>query len=193
VEKTRGFARARLQGIQGGIVTLLAVIGIRPNHVTIAGFLVAAGSGYLASSGSLRLAGAVYLVGSALDALDGALARRTGRVSRFGAFLDSLLDRAGEGALLLGLAAYFSGTGNQSAVVLTVAALLGSLLVSYARARGEGLGVSARSGIAPRPFRVILLAVGLIALRPEWALATIAVLSAVTVSQRVIEIWRAEE
>ena len=185
-------ARARLDGVQGVIVAPLAAIGVHPNHVTIAGFLIASGSGWLAWGGSLRFAGAVYLLGSALDALDGALARRTNTASRFGAYFDSLLDRAGEGVLLLGLAAYFAGTGDQRGVVLVVAALLGSLLVSYARARGEGLGVAARSGVAPRPVRVVLLAVGLILLVPEWALAAVATLSVATVVQRTVEVWRAD-
>ena len=99
----------------------LAAMGVRPNHVTLAGFLIAAGSGYLAWEGSLQLAGALYLFGSSLDALDGALARRTRTTSVFGAFFDSLLDRASEGALLLGLAVYLARTGDDPPVVFCAA------------------------------------------------------------------------
>jgi CDP-diacylglycerol--glycerol-3-phosphate 3-phosphatidyltransferase len=172
-------------------VAPLAAIGVRPNHVTLAGFLIAAGSGYLAWEGSLQLAGALYLFGSSLDALDGALARRTGTTSVFGAFFDSILDRASEGALLLGLAVYFARTGDDTGVALTVATLLSSFLVSYARARGESLGVVARSGIAPRTVRVLVLAVGLIVGFPLPVLALVAAISTVTVVQRTMEVFRA--
>lgn len=177
--------------MQGGLVAPLAAMGVRPNHVTLAGFLIAAGSGYLAWEGSLQLAGALYLFGSSLDALDGALARRTRTTSVFGAFFDSLLDRASEGALLLGLAVYLARTGDDLGVALTVAALLSSFLVSYARARGESLGVATRSGIAPRTVRVLVLAVGLIVGVPLPALAIVTALSAVTVVQRTMEVFRA--
>jgi len=177
--------------VQGGLVAPLAALGVRPNDVTFAGFLIAAGSGYLAWEGSLQLAGALYLLGSSLDALDGALARRTGKTSVFGAFFDSLLDRASEGALLLGLAVYFARTGDDAGVALTVAALLSSFLVSYARARGESLGVAARSGIAPRTVRVLLLAVGLIAGVPLLALGIITAISAITVVQRTVAVSKA--
>ena len=180
-----------LAALQGALVAPLARIGVRPNHVTVVGFLVTAASGYLAWEGSLRLAGAVYLIGSSLDALDGALARKSGTASTFGAYFDSLLDRAGEGVLLLAIAAWFAADADQAGVALAVTALLTSLLVSYARARGEGLGIAARSGIAPRPVRVILLAGGLLLMAPNWALAAIALLSAITVVQRTIEVWRA--
>ena len=183
--------RTLLVAIQGGLVAPLAAIGVRPNHVTFAGFLIAAGSGYLAWQASLQLAGALYLFGSSLDALDGALARRTGMTSLFGAFFDSLLDRASEGALLLGLAVYLARTGDDVGVALAVATLLSSFLVSYARARGESLRVVAHSGIAPRTVRVLVLAVGLIATVPLAALAIVTSLSAVTVVQRTVEVFRA--
>ena len=176
--------------MQGGLVAPLAALGVRPNHVTFAGFLIAAGSGYLVWEGSLQLAGALYLFGSSLDALDGALARRTGTTSVFGAFFDSLLDRASEGALLLGLAVFLAQAGDHAGVALTVAALSSSFLVSYARARGESLGVIVRSGIAPRTVRVLVLAVGLIAGVPLLALGIVTAISTVTVVQRTVAVFR---
>ena len=107
------------------------------------------------------------------------------------AFFDSILDRASEGALLLGLAVYFARTGDDTGVALTVATLLSSFLVSYARARGESVGVVARSGIAPRTVRVLVLAVGLIVGFPLPALALVAAISTVTVVQRTMEVFRA--
>ena len=181
---------ARLAAVQDALVAPLAAVGVRPNHVTAAGFLAAAAAGYLAWEGSLRWAGAVYLIGSSLDALDGALARKSGTASAFGAYFDSLLDRAGEGALLVGVAAWYAADADEAGVALAVAALLTSLLVSYARARAEGLGIAARSGVAPRPVRIVLLAGGLLLLVPGWALAAVALLSAVTVVQRTVEVWR---
>jgi CDP-diacylglycerol--glycerol-3-phosphate 3-phosphatidyltransferase len=176
--------------MQGGLVAPLAALGVRPNHVTFAGFLIAAGSGYLVWEGSLQLAGALYLFGSSLDALDGALARRTGTTSVFGAFFDSLLDRASEGALLLGLAVFLAQAGDHAGVALTVTALSSSFLVSYARARGESLGVIVRSGIAPRTVRVLVLAVGLIAGVPLLALGIVTAISTVTVVQRTVAVFR---
>ncbi len=178
--------------VQNALVVPLAAVGVRPNHVTAAGFLITAVSAYLAWDGSFRVAGAVYLLGSSLDALDGALARKIGAASAFGAFFDSLLDRAGEGVLLLALAAWFAADADPIGAALAVAALLTSLLVSYARARSEGLSVPARSGIAPRPARVVLLGGGLLLLVAHWALAAVAVLSAITVVQRTFEVWRAD-
>lgn len=181
------FLANAVEGIRSPIVRVLAAVGVRPNHLTALGALVAVGAGYAASQGALLPAGLVFLAGSLMDGLDGALARHTDSVSRTGAFLDSVLDRVGEAALLIGLSFYFAQEDDALAVVVTTAALALSMLVSYARARAEGLGLN-RGGIilAPRPVRVAILAVGLVIAQPLIAVIAVAVLSAVSALQRII-------
>lgn len=176
-----------LERIRSPIVRVLAAIGVRPNHLTVLGALIAVGSGYSASQGALQLAGLIFLAGSLMDGLDGALARHTNSVSRTGAFLDSVLDRVGEAALLIGLSLYFAQEGDALAVVATTSALALSMLVSYARARAESLGLN-RGGIipAPRPVRVVILSAGLIIAQPVIAVIAVAALSAVSALQRII-------
>ena len=180
------FANA-IERIRSPIVRVLATVGVRPNHLTVLGALIAVGAGYLASQGTLLPAGLIFLAGSLMDGLDGALARHTDSVSRTGAFLDSVLDRVGEAALLIGLSFYFAREDDVLAVVMTTAALALSMLVSYARARAESLGLNRGSIIpAPRPIRVAILAVGLIIAQPLIAVIAVAALSAVSALQRII-------
>ena len=180
------FANA-IERIRSPIVRVLATVGVRPNHLTVLGALIAVGAGYLASQGTLLPAGLIFLAGSLMDGLDGALARHTDSVSRTGAFLDSVLDRVGEAALLIGLSFYFAREDDVLAVVMTTAALALSMLVSYARARAESLGLNRGSIIpAPRPVRVAILAVGLVIAQPLIAVIAVAALSAVSALQRII-------
>ncbi|MYD36991.1 MAG: CDP-alcohol phosphatidyltransferase family protein [Dehalococcoidia bacterium] len=176
-----------VEKIRSPIVRVLAEVGVRPNHLTVLGALIAVGAGYLASQGALLPAGLVFLAGSLMDGLDGALARHTDSVSRTGAFLDSVLDRVGEAALLIGLSFYFAQEDDTLAVVATAAALALSMLVSYARARAEGLGLN-RGGFipAPRSVRVVILSVGLIVAQPLIGAVAITALSAVSAIQRII-------
>ena len=175
-----------LERIRTPIVRVLAVLGVRPNHLTIFGALVAGVSGYAAGQGMLLPAGLIFLAGSLLDGLDGALARHTGSASRTGAFLDSVLDRVGEAALLIGLIVHFAREDDDLAIVATAAALALSMLVSYVRARAEGLGLN-RGGVilAPRPVRVTILAAGLIIGQPRIAVIAVAALSALSSLQRI--------
>ncbi len=176
-----------VERIRSPIVRVIAAVGVRPNHLTVLGALIAVGAGYAAGQGALLPAGLVFLAGSLMDGLDGALARHTDSVSRTGAFLDSVLDRVGEAALLIGLSFYFAGEDDALAVVLTSAALALSMLVSYARARAESLGLN-RGGIipAPRPVRVAILSAGLIVAQPLIAVIAVAALSGVSALQRII-------
>ena len=176
-----------VEGIRSPIVRVLAAFGVRPNHLTVLGALIAVGAGYLAGQGALLPAGLVFLAGSLMDGLDGALARHTDSVSRTGAFLDSVLDRVGEAALLIGLSFYFAGEDDALAIVLTATALALSMLVSYARARAESLGLN-RGGIilAPRPVRVAILSVGLVVAQPLIAVIAVVALSAVSALRRII-------
>jgi CDP-diacylglycerol--glycerol-3-phosphate 3-phosphatidyltransferase len=108
------------------------------------------------------LAGIAFIVGSIMDTLDGRYSRMSGKGSAFGAFLDSTLDRLEEGIVLIAVGAYFASRGNQVATAATVAAVLGSLMVSYTRARAEALGVECKVGLATRPVRVVILSIGLV-------------------------------
>lgn len=181
------FLADALERIRSPIVHVLAAAGVRPNHLTVLGALIAVAAGYTASQGVLLPAGLIFLAGSLMDGLDGALARHTDSVSRTGAFLDSVLDRVGEAALLIGLSFYFAQEDDLLAVVATTVALALSMLVSYARARAESLGLN-RGGIilAPRPARVAILSAGLIIAQPVIAVIAVAVLSAVSALRRII-------
>ena len=176
----------------------LAALGLTPNAVTILGFSISLGAAGLVGAGFLLAGGAVFLAGSLLDLMDGAVARHTGSVTKFGALLDSVLDRLGEAALLLGLAIYGLradlGEGRLLfLIVVLLLALVTSQTVSYLRARGESLGIATRTGLMTRPERVVLLSLGLIlGLRAlEILLIVIAAVSFLTLCQRLFHIHRA--
>ena len=167
------------------VVRVLARLGVRPNQITVAGTLIClTGAGFVLAD-RLVLGGAVWLVGSALDLIDGALARHQDKVTAAGAFLDSTFDRITEGALFAAIAYHFAQAGDALAAALTVVALLGALLVSYTRARAEALGASCKVGIVTRAERVLLLGLGLCFGLIEPAIYLLVALSAVSVAQRV--------
>jgi CDP-diacylglycerol--glycerol-3-phosphate 3-phosphatidyltransferase len=164
---------------------------VTPNQITVFGALVNVGAACLVVRGDYTAAGIVFLLGSCLDMLDGALARLARMVTPFGAFFDSTLDRAVEGALLAAIAYRFSLDGQNVTVGITVLALLGSLLVSYTRARAEALGLECKVGLASRAERVVLLSLGLVfpVLLP-YAIYLLAALTGITVVQRVVHTYR---
>ncbi len=125
-----------------------------------------------------------------LDAVDGAMARLRGNPSRFGAFLDSVIDRYDELLLLGGLIFYFNNQDNQSGIMLTFLAAMGSVLVSYTRARAEGLGLNAKAGILTRIERAIILIIGLLLAKPIFSVGIIAVLANITAIQRICRVWQ---
>ena len=171
------------------IVLVLARLGISPNHLTVLGLAGNVGAAALAARGQFLAAGLVMLVASALDLLDGALARATGRATPFGAVFDSVIDRLSEAALLAGLAFYYAGRGDREEIVLCIAALTGSLLVSYVRARAQGEGFDLRDGWFTRAERVILLGGGLIISQVRIALWILAVMANLTALQRMYAVW----
>lgn len=176
-------------------VRLLARTAITPNAITWVGFVLAIGAAVLIAGGYLISAGLVLLVAGFLDTLDGALARYTNRVTRFGAVLDATLDRLSEGALLLGVMAFFVGEEETIGVLLAGGALLASLAVSYVRAKAEASGFECRVGFFTREGRVLMLVVGLfLTLLIDKALiismAHIIGLSSLTVVQRLVYVWR---
>ncbi len=171
----------------------LRALGFTANAVTLLGFGLSVVAAYLVGSGWLVAGGVVFLLGGALDLMDGALARLTGTVSPFGALLDSVFDRLGEAALFVGLAVYslredFSDSYQLFFITVVLAALIFSQGVSYLRARGEGLGAFTRAGLMTRTERVVLLGVGLLVQQIEWFLLAIAVVSCITLWQRMFAI-----
>ena len=172
---------------------LLRALRLSPNAVTIIGFAVTVAAAYLVGSGWLVAGGIVFLLGGGLDLMDGALARLTGTASPFGALMDSVFDRLGEASLFVGLAVYgvradFSQDYLMFFITVLLLALIFSQGVSYLRARGEGLGIFTRAGLMTRPERVVLLGVGLIVDQIEWFLLAIAVVSCLTLIQRMLTI-----
>ena len=160
-------------------------LGASANQVSVAGFALNVVAAALVVTGDLVAAGALYLFAGLLDLLDGVLARTGGQPTRFGAFLDSTLDRASEGVVFAAIGYRFAIEGSAVDAGIVVLALLGSFLVSYVRARAEGLGAECRVGIATRAERVVLVALGLLSgLLPE-AIRLVALLTAVTVAQRI--------
>ena len=176
------------------IVRFLTRTSITPNTITCFGFLISVGAAILIGTGHLFAAGFVVLVAGIFDIMDGALARSTGRTTRFGAILDSTLDRAAEAVLLIAILVMYAAEQSIVGVLVTGVAWLGSLLVSYIRARAEGMGIECKVGIFTRPERVVLLTLGLLLSQFDNALlitlVIIAVLSWVTAGQRMLYVWQ---
>ncbi|HEX5397219.1 MAG TPA: CDP-alcohol phosphatidyltransferase family protein [Candidatus Limnocylindria bacterium] len=151
------------RAILAPIVRVAMALHVTPNTITVIGLLIVAVAAILVASGQLLLGAVVVTAGSALDAVDGALARANGGGTAFGSFLDSTLDRAGEAILYTGIAGYFLRFSDDPTwpVLATIVALGGSFMVSYARARAEGIGLTADVGLAPRTERVVLIVAGI--------------------------------
>ncbi len=165
-------------------------LGLTPNAVTVLGFLGNCIVALVLARGWERPGGVLVLLVNAFDMLDGALARVQNRQTRFGAFLDSTLDRYSEGALLFGVAALYLRRGHPLAAALAWIALVGSFMVSYARARAEGLGLDAEVGVLARPERILLLGGALSLGRTPWALGLLALLTNLTALQRIRHVYR---
>ncbi|GAB4324607.1 MAG: CDP-alcohol phosphatidyltransferase family protein [Dehalococcoidia bacterium] len=164
--------------------------GVTPNAISVLGFAGVVVAAWLVTRERLIAAGVVFVAFSALDLLDGAVARATGKATPYGAVLDAVLDRAGEIALLAGCAWYFAVRGEQVQVALTFAALLGSVSVSYMRARAECAGMSMREGLFRRQERVALLTVGLLLDGLTVVIGVMAVLTNLTALQRFTTLAR---
>lgn len=186
----------------GPLVRWLVRAGVRPNSITTMGTLLVVVSAVFYGFGSIRLGGFLLLLSGALDTLDGAVARESGAATRFGAFYDSTLDRVSDGATFIGIAAYLLHAPDVAyrnlAIILAMVATLSSLVVSYARARAEGLGIDCKVGIAQRAERIIglgavslLVGAGPRALVLEGMVALLAVASIITVIQRFHFVYQA--
>ena len=191
---------ATVNPLIGGLVRS----GIRPNTITTVGVGFVIASAVAFGMGSIRLGGLLLLLSGVVDTLDGAVARRTGATSKFGAFYDSTLDRIGDGATFIGIGVYFL-TGpdiayRNLAVVLCMVAILASLVVPYTRARAEGLGLECRVGIAQRAERIVgvggaslIVGAGPGGLVLSSIVAALALLSFVTIGQRIVFIYSITE
>jgi CDP-diacylglycerol--glycerol-3-phosphate 3-phosphatidyltransferase len=182
-EEFRAYARGRL--IESRLT---------PNGISLTGFLLNLAAAVLITQRLFFLGGVAFIVGSVMDTLDGRYSRMSGKGSLFGAFLDSTLDRIEEGLVLTAVAWYFADSGNAIAASACVLTVLGSLMVSYTRARAEALGVECKVGIATRPVRVVILSAGLVFAKGAGvfdvellapAIYVMAALTAFTVGQRV--------
>ena len=177
--------------ITNPVVGVLSKSGLNPNILTSVGLAINIGAAYLIATTHFLLGGILILISGLFDLLDGALARFTNQATKFGAILDSTVDRVSEAAIFCGLLIWYIPKGATLETALIFAALIGSFLVSYVKARGEGLGLECRVGLFTRAERVIVLAVGL--LINQWvnqsiviALWILVVFVYITVTQRLL-------
>ncbi len=168
------------------IVRGLAATGLNPNFLTLMGLVVTIWAAVLFAKGEFRWAAGVVFLAGFLDMADGQVARKQGRVSTFGAFFDSVVDRYSDMILYMGLLVYYAMIGRFFYVVLAAVAMAGSFMVSYARARAESLIPACKVGFMERPERLVLLIIGGAFNRMAPVLWLIAVLSTVTVIHRII-------
>ncbi|HLX57930.1 MAG TPA: CDP-alcohol phosphatidyltransferase family protein [Ktedonobacteraceae bacterium] len=182
----------------------LAQLGITPNTLTFVGLLLSMATAGVIAQGYLLVGGLLVLFAGIFDMFDGALARAQNAATTFGAFLDSTLDRYSESIILFGLLWYalqapgklheslWPFHNEQSWLIsLIYIAVAGSLMVSYTKARAEGLGLECKTGLLVRPERVVILAIGLITGILIWAVLLLAIFSNVTAVERIVHIWRA--
>jgi CDP-diacylglycerol--glycerol-3-phosphate 3-phosphatidyltransferase len=190
MENIRDFFGVQLRRGFVPLLTTLQLFKVTPNQVTALGTLLNVAAAALVVFDHLIYAGIVFLVAGCCDMLDGALARRTGKSSLFGAFLDSTLDRVSEGVVMAGIAYLLAAQGRSVDAALVVLALMGALLVSYTRARAEGLGLECKVGLMSRPERVILIALGLFFNVLSYVVYIMLALTVFTVIQRVVHTYR---
>lgn len=169
---------------------ILSKTGITPNQVTVLGLFVNCIVAWLIAAGRVNYLSAGILIWAAgfFDALDGSVARLTGRVTAFGDFFDSVLDRYSDSVIYIGILIYFMGTGRTDIVILAVIAIVGSLLVSYVRAKAESLDRECEVGLLPRTARVLILGASFCVNQVFWGLLVIALLSHITVLQRIFHV-----
>jgi CDP-diacylglycerol--glycerol-3-phosphate 3-phosphatidyltransferase len=175
------------RGVVQPLAEALARVGVQANWLTYAGFALNVGVAILVADGWLALAGVLFLIVNALDFLDGAVARAAGTAGGYGAFLDSVLDRYSEAVVFVGLLVWFARTDDLPGLGATALAMIGSFMVSYCRARAEGLGLDCEVGWLQRPERIVLLGMAMMvhsyALLP--VLIALAILTNFTAAQRM--------
>jgi len=172
------------------ILFLLLKLKLTPNAVTFLGFIICCISAYFISSGSFLVGGLLVLFSGFMDIFDGALARKMELMSDRGAFLDSTFDRLSEAIVLIGLIYFFSTSNETNLVLLTSLSLVFSILISYLRARIEGLGYNSKGGFFTRPERVLVVSLGLIFFSPELTVTLLAIATAAGLFHRFLIFWR---
>jgi CDP-diacylglycerol---glycerol-3-phosphate 3-phosphatidyltransferase len=172
------------------IVRWLALARISPNVLTFLGLVINIGAAYLFAMGHFRWAAAVVIGAGLFDMVDGRVARATDRVTRFGGFFDSVLDRYSDLALFIGLLVYYASINRFGYIVLTAVVMMGSVMISYVRARAECTIPKCKVGFLERPERVVLIIIGGLFNRIAAVLWVIAVLSNLTVIHRMFYTWR---
>jgi CDP-diacylglycerol--glycerol-3-phosphate 3-phosphatidyltransferase len=186
-QKARDVSRPVLEAM----ARILARWSISPDAVTYLGLVLTIGVAVLAAMGEIRWAGVAYIFAAVCDAIDGTLARVSGKGSRFGAFLDSTIDRFEESIVLLGLSIHYARVGGLVEIPLILVVAVGSLMVSYTRARAEAVGVACKVGFMTRPPRVVIMIAGMILDQVLIALVILAVTSLFTAFHRMYYVWRA--
>jgi phosphatidylglycerophosphate synthase len=162
-------------------------IDINPNTLTVTGFLITLVAAVTLTQ-NLLAGGILILIGGFFDMLDGVFARTNGRTTDFGAFLDSVLDRYSDAFLLMGIGLYFLKKGSMGGFILSIGTMIGALIISYAKARAEGLGKECQVGLMERPDRILLMAFGALT---GWLLSVMWILfflTHFTVVQRVLHV-----
>ena len=184
------FRRIISNRITGPLVPFLSKIGLTPDAVTWIGLVINLAAAAVIALGHLLTGGILLIVAGLFDILDGALARYSNKTTTFGAILDSTFDRLSEAALLCGLLVYSVLNGYSTELYLIFAVLVFSFLVSYVRARSEGMGIECRVGLFTRAERVIILALGLLLNQVLIALIVLALFSFFTFGQRMFHVYR---
>lgn len=193
----------RVKQLVAQLIQPLARVGITPNMLTLIGFLLSGITALVIAQGYMFAGGLLVLFAGIFDMFDGAMARVQNAATSFGAFLDSTLDRYAESIILFGLLWYtLQHPGRQDQfwplaaeqkwmISFIFLAVVGSLMVSYTKARAEGLGVECKTGLLARPERVVLLAIGLLSNTGIWVLALLAIFTHVTAIERIFAVWQA--
>ena len=176
--------------ILGSIVNLLAALRVKPNILTLIGLFINVFAAILFANGMFTWAGLVVLFAGIFDMVDGEVARRTGHVTRFGAFFDSVIDRYSDMILFFGLVVWYAKLDRIFYAGLVVLSLIGSIMTSYTRARAESLIPACKVGFLERPERIVLLIIGALTNRMGAAMWVMAILSNWTVSQRIWHTWQ---
>ncbi len=182
------WARWRSRSLLDTLGALLAGIGLHPNLMTVIGLLGNGIGAVMLAQGNFLLGGIIILVMGPIDALDGATARARGESSPWGAFVDSTTDRWSEAVILLGLMVHYVGQNDPAGAVVVMLALIGSLMVSYSRARAEALGFDANVGLLTRMERYLVLVPALVLNKAQIGLWIIATLANITALQRILHV-----
>ena len=172
-----------------GLVRLLTLSGVHPNALTLIGLVVNGVAAWILARGEFLYGGLAILCAAVFDLTDGAVARNANKVTRFGGFLDSVMDRYSDLVLLTGLLVHYARIDRFSYIVLTAIVMIGTVLVSYSRARSENLIPSCKVGFMERPERIVLLIIGALFDRMAAVLWVLAVLSNLTVVHRIAHTW----